>query len=59
MNNKKETIQFKNLTREYNIASYVLKALDNVSFSIREGELVVILEPSGADKSTLLNLLSG
>jgi formylmethanofuran dehydrogenase subunit A len=33
--------------------------MDNVNFSIDEGEFVVILGPSGAGKSTLLNLLGG
>lgn len=33
--------------------------MDNASFTIDEGEFVVILGPSGAGKSTLLNLLGG
>ena len=36
-----------------------IKAIENVSFSIDEGELVVILGPSGAGKTTILNILGG
>ena len=52
-------IEFKNVVKEYKSGDHVLKAMDNVNFTIDEGEFVVILGPSGAGKSTLLNLLGG
>ncbi|MDR0813236.1 MAG: ABC transporter ATP-binding protein [Oscillospiraceae bacterium] len=56
---RKEIIRFQNVTREYGSGDHILKAADDMSFSIGEGEFVVILGPSGAGKSTLLNLLGG
>lgn len=52
-------IEFKNVVKEYKSGNHILKAMDDVNFSIDEGEFVVILGPSGAGKSTLLNLLGG
>lgn len=52
-------VQFENVTRIYKTGDHELKALDKVSFSLDEGEFVVILGPSGAGKSTLLNMLGG
>lgn len=52
-------IEFKNVNKEYKSGGHILKAMDNVNFTIDEGEFVVILGPSGAGKSTLLNLLGG
>ena len=52
-------IKFKNVNKEYKSGDHILKAMDNVNFTIDEGEFVVILGPSGAGKSTLLNLLGG
>ena len=52
-------IEFKDVNKEYKSGDHILKAMDNVNFSIDEGEFVVILGPSGAGKSTLLNLLGG
>ncbi len=52
-------IQFKAVTKEYDIGAKKLLAADNATFSINEGEFVVILGPSGAGKSTVLNLLGG
>ena len=52
-------IEFKNVDKIYKSGEHILKAMDNVNFTIDEGEFVVILRPSGAGKSTLLNLLGG
>ena len=52
-------IEFKNVDKIYKTGNHILKAMDNVNFTIDEGEFVVILGPSGAGKSTLLNLLGG
>ena len=52
-------IEFKNVNKEYKSGDHILKAMDDVNFTIDEGEFVVILGPSGAGKSTLLDLLGG
>ncbi|MHB8065207.1 MAG: ABC transporter ATP-binding protein [Ruminiclostridium sp.] len=52
-------IEFKNVTKAYGTGEHQLLAADKISFSIKEGEFVVILGPSGAGKSTVLNLLGG
>ncbi|MGN1363383.1 MAG: ABC transporter ATP-binding protein [Methanobrevibacter sp.] len=52
-------IEFKNVTKEYISGEHVLKAVNNLNFTIDRGEFVVILGPSGSGKSTLLNLLGG
>lgn len=55
----KMLIEFKKVTKEYQIGEVLIKALDGVDFSISEGEFVVILGASGAGKSTILNILGG
>jgi putative ABC transport system ATP-binding protein len=52
-------ITFKNVTKEYRSGENVIKAADDVSFGIEKGELCVVLGPSGAGKTTVLNLLGG
>ena len=55
----KPLIEFKQVSKEYNIGEVPIKALDGVDFSISEGEFVVILGASGAGKSTILHILGG
>ena len=52
-------IEFRNVNKEYKMGEIIIKALDNTSFSIEKGELVVIVGPSGAGKTTTLNILGG
>jgi putative ABC transport system ATP-binding protein len=52
-------IEARGLKRYYRRGSEIVKALDGVDISIRQGEIVAILGPSGSGKTTLLNLLSG
>ena len=50
-------IEFKNVVKEYKMGEVVIKALDKTNFEIEKGELVVIVGPSGAGKTTALNVL--
>ena len=52
-------IEFKNVCKEYKMGEITIKALNNTNFSIEKGELVVIVGPSGAGKTTALNILGG
>ncbi len=52
-------IEFKNIVKEYKMGEIKTKALDNTNFEIEKGELVIIVGPSGAGKTTALNILGG
>ena len=52
-------IEFKNVCKEYKMGEITIKALNNTNFKIEKGELVVIVGPSGAGKTTALNILGG
>lgn len=52
-------LEVKNLTKVYGKGETAVKALDNVSFSVKKGEFICIIGPSGSGKSTLIHLLGG
>lgn len=52
-------VEFDNVCKYYKMGDNLIKANDNISFSINEGEFCVIVGPSGAGKTTVLNLLWG
>lgn len=54
-----EFVRFKDVYRFYKMGDNVIKAANGVSFSIGEGEFCVIVGPSGAGKTTVLNMLGG
>lgn len=52
-------IEFKKVSKIYQMGEVEIKAIDEMSFSIEKGEFVVILGSSGAGKTTVLNILGG
>lgn len=52
-------IEFKNISKVYKMGEVEINALNKASFEIEKGELVCILGPSGAGKTTCLNILGG
>ena len=52
-------ISFENVKKEYRMGEVTIKAVDGVDFTIEKGEFTVIVGPSGAGKTTVLNMLGG
>jgi len=54
-----EIIRVENLSKIYGKGPTEVKAVDNISFSVKQGEFIAIIGPSGSGKSTLLHLIGG
>ena len=54
-----EFVKLKDITKVYHMGEVEIRAADNIHFSIKKGEFVVIVGPSGAGKTTVLNILGG
>ncbi len=52
-----EIIKITDVSKTYRVGETEVRALDNISFSIREGDFLAIMGPSGSGKSTLMNVL--
>lgn len=52
-------IQFKDVKKTYKVGDIEINASNGVNFEVNKGEFVVIVGPSGAGKTTILNLLGG
>ena len=52
-------ISFENVKKEYQMGEVTIKAVDGVDFTVDKGEFTIIVGPSGAGKTTVLNMLGG
>ena len=57
MNNK--VIDVKDLKKNFSDNSNIIKAVNEVSFSVNESDIMIVFGRSGSGKSTLLHLLAG
>ena len=59
MNNTEAYVKLDKVSKIYKMGEVEIRAVDEISFEISKGEFVVIVGPSGAGKTTVLNILGG
>ena len=52
-------VELKDVRKSYHMGEITIHAVDGISFTIEKGEFVVIVGPSGAGKTTVLNFSEG
>ena len=52
-------VSFQNVKKSYQMGEVTINACDGINFEMEKGEFVVIVGPSGAGKTTVLNILGG
>ena len=52
-------VTMKDVTKVYHMGEVEIRAADGITFSIEKGEFAVVVGPSGAGKTTVLNILGG
>ncbi len=55
----KDFVKLEDITKVYKMGEVEIRAVDGIDFSINKGEFVIIVGPSGAGKTTVLNILGG
>ncbi|WP_263432929.1 MULTISPECIES: ABC transporter ATP-binding protein [Metabacillus] len=50
-------VEIRNVSKYYTLGGEIVKALDDVSFSVNKGDFIAIIGPSGSGKSTLMNMI--
>lgn len=56
---EKDFVKLKNVSKIYRMGEVEIRAVDKIEFMIDKGEFVVVVGPSGAGKTTVLNILGG
>ena len=59
MQRQENYVQLKDVYKIYQMGEVEIRAVDGINFSVDKGEFVVIVGPSGAGKTTVLNILGG
>lgn len=52
-------VELRQVTKTYKMGDIKINACDGIDFAIEKGEFVVVVGPSGAGKTTVLNILGG